>query len=233
MKIYNSSEIQIGNYMYLIYGKAGSGKTSTAKYLPGKKLLIAIDQSQEPAKGWTQTVIAEPDQQDLAFADQRFTAFFDQVETSFLPKIDAVVIDNISQLERLILRRFMDTTKDNRQAYQKTQEYFRSLATKFRFWHKPIYATAWETNFQEKDSLGAEVTQYTVDMNAKAMTAFTGLFDVVGRIYAEHDGKRVIQLQPTDQIFAKNRIDARSKTLPEHLFDGQEYTEEIIKKEEK
>ncbi|MDV7715258.1 AAA family ATPase [Oenococcus oeni] len=234
MKVYNSSDIQIGNYMYLVYGDAGSGKTSTARYLKGRKLLISLDQSQEPAKDWKDTVIAEPEEADLTTPYENITAFFDLVENKFLAKVDVVIIDNVSQLERLVLTELISKYKDNRQAYQAMQEYFRSLATKFRFWHKPIYVTAWEMNFQQSDSLGAQVTQYTVDMNAKARTAFTGLFDLVGRISADHEGKRVIQLQPTDQLFAKNRIDSRKKCLPEHLFDGQEYEEEInLEKEDK
>ncbi|MFT8628724.1 AAA family ATPase [Oenococcus sicerae] len=232
MKVYNAADIQIGNYLYLIYGDAGTGKTSTAKYLAGKKLLISLDQSAEPAKDWKDTVIAEPEEADLISPYENITAFFDLVEKSYLPKVDVVIIDNISQLERIILTELVGKYKDNRQAYQAMQEYFRSLATKFRYWHKPIYTTAWELSYQESDSLGGQVTKYTVDMNAKARAAFTGLFDVVGRIYADHAGKRLIQLQPTDQVFAKNRIDQRNKALPEHLFDGQAYTEESLKENE-
>lgn len=225
MKIYNAADIEVGNNMYLIYGDGGTGKTSTAQYFEGKKLLITLDQSQDVAKGWADTVVAEPEQRD--FND--IYNFLPRLLTEWLPtkldQFDMIIIDNISNIQAMALEQVMVTKKDNRQAYQEVQQWYRRIAETLRQLSKPVYVTGWEATFDETDAMGIKKTVYTVDLNTKARNAFAGLFDVVGRIHADETGQRMITLQPDGQTYAKNRLNARRECLPENLFNGKDTNE--------
>lgn len=225
MKIYNAADIELENNMYLIYGDGGTGKTSTAQYFKGKKLLITLDQSQDVAKAWANTVVSEPEPGDF---DDVYN-FLPWLLTTWLPpkldQFDMIIIDNISNIQSMALEQVMSTKKDNRQAYQEVQQWYRRIAETLRQLRKPVYVTGWETTFDETDAMGVKKTIYTLDLNTKARNAFAGLFDVVGRIHADETGRRIITLQPDGQTYAKNRLNARRACLPENLFNGQEEVE--------
>lgn len=238
MKVYNAADIELGNNMYLIYGAGGTGKTTTAKYFEGKKLLITLDQSQDVAKGWKNTVVVEPEKDDWNDIFNWIPWLLNEWVQPRLNQFDMVIIDNISNVEKVALEQVAATKNDNRQAYQEVQSWYRRIAETLRLWNKTIYVTGWETTFDETDSMGVKKTIYTLDLNAKARNAFAGLFDVVGRIHADDTGQRTITLQPDGQTFAKNRLNARRECLPENLFNGQDETKtftepKVLETEEK
>ena len=177
------------------------------------------------AKGWADTVVAEPEQRD--FND--IYNFLPRLLTEWLPtkldQFDMIIIDNISNIQAMALEQVMVTKKDNRQAYQEVQQWYRRIAETLRQLSKPVYVTGWEATFDETDAMGIKKTVYTVDLNTKARNAFAGLFDVVGRIHADETGQRMITLQPDGQTYAKNRLNARRECLPENLFNGKDTTE--------
>ena len=130
------------------------------------------------------------------------------------PKYQVIVLDNVTALQNLVLANINDS-KDNRQNYQALQLWFRDLGTILKESGKTIYATAHQID-NGADGMNSD-GRFAADMNEKTFNAFTGLFDLVGRIYLK-DGKRMIDMDPEKGNHAKNRIDERKLINADELI---------------
>ncbi|MGQ9412180.1 AAA family ATPase [Streptococcus pluranimalium] len=221
MKITKASDIQrTKNWRILIYGKAGLGKTSLIKYIPGKTLVLSMDNSEK--------VLAGSENIDVVNFDRENPSEF---MTEFLKEVDAVlndydnlVIDNISSFQSDWFieqgRKSKNGISNELQHYSQWTNYFLRVLTVI--YSKPIniYVTAWEDTHELNLETGQILTQYVPQIRVSVLNQLLGLTDVVGRILVNaKTGARGLILEGSEGTYAKNRLDDRTACKIEELFE--------------
>lgn len=191
--------------MYFIYGDGGTGKTSLTKLFDGRKLLLSFDGSTN--------ALTDTDDIDVISFEYSDAPNMQKLVMSYLSKqiakgeYQVIVLDNTTALQNWVLENIDGASKDGRQNYLKLQTWFRKLGDFLRESNLNILATAHQI---DNGSTGLDGKgRFEADMNGRTFNAFTGPFDVVGRIYKEN-GERFIDLDTENGNHAKNRLDDRS-----------------------
>lgn len=155
MKITKATEIKNNDSCYLIYGNPGFGKTSTAKYLPGKTIVINIDKSAKVLRGNENIDIADIDTHKI------WGEWLDTVKellNGAANDYDNIVIDNVSELFRACLANLGREGKNHRvpsQAdYQRVDFTILDSLRALLQLNKRIVFLAWETSDQWTDENG-------------------------------------------------------------------------------
>ncbi|MDY4510759.1 AAA family ATPase [Streptococcus hyovaginalis] len=221
MKITKASDLErTKNWRILIYGKAGLGKTSLIKYIPGKTLVLSMDNSEK--------VLAGSENIDVVNFDREHPSEF---MTEFLKEVDAVlndynnlVIDNISSFQSDWFieqgRKSKNGISNELQHYSQWTNYFLRVLTVI--YSKPIniYVTAWEDTHELNLETGQILTQYVPQIRTSVLNQLLGLTDVVGRILVNaKTGARGLILEGSEGTYAKNRLDDRTACKIEELFE--------------
>ncbi|HER3032908.1 TPA: AAA family ATPase [Streptococcus pyogenes] len=224
MKITKATEIKNNDSCYLIYGNPGFGKTSTAKYLPGKTIVINIDKSAKVLRGNENIDIADIDTHKI------WGEWLDTVKellNGAANDYDNIVIDNVSELFRACLANLGREGKNHRvpsQAdYQRVDFTILDSLRALLQLNKRIVFLAWETSDQWTDENGIIYNRVMPDIRTKILNNFLGLTDVVARLVKKttDDGEEVrgFILQPSASVYAKNRLDDRKGCKVEELFE--------------
>ncbi|HER1152095.1 TPA: AAA family ATPase [Streptococcus pyogenes] len=224
MKITKATEIKNNDSCYLIYGNPGVGKTSTAKYLPGKTIVINIDKSAKVLRGNENIDIADIDTHKI------WGEWLDTVKellNGAANDYDNIVIDNVSELFRACLANLGREGKNHRvpsQAdYQRVDFTILDSLRALLQLNKRIVFLAWETSDQWTDENGMIYNRVMPDIRTKILNNFLGLTDVVARLVKKttDDGEEVrgFILQPSASVYAKNRLDDRKGCKVEELFE--------------
>lgn len=216
MKFYKAGEIpKIGN-MYFIYGDGGTGKTSLTKLFDGRKLLLSFDGSTN--------ALTDTDDIDVISFEYSDAPNMQKLVMSYLSKqiakgeYQVVVLDNTTALQNWVLENIDGASKDGRQNYLKLQTWFRKLGDFLRESNLNILATAHQI---DNGSTGLDGKgRFEADMNGRTFNAFTGPFDVVGRIY-KNNGERFIDLDTENGNHAKNRLDDRTLIKANELLNTE------------
>lgn len=222
MEFKAAKDIDKTKAMYLIFGNPGTGKTTTATYLPGKTLLVAIDGSDRVLKDQPNIDVVELDKVDVADIVHQFNKILDAIEVKYLDKYDNIAFDNLSHLQDIVLSQLSMTNKDQRKAWGDMQNLIKQWIGRIRSWNKSIYATAWEMTETFENNDGTSSTYYDVLMNAKVRASVKGLFDVVGQTFI-YKNEHVVRLTPNGQSQVKNQVDKRNYCLTKDLFNGKEW----------
>jgi len=222
LNITPATEITDTNTTYLIYANPGLGKTSAIKYLKGKTLVIDIDKSSAVLKGSENIDIVSIDTHNI------WNTWIETV-TELLKgdysKYDNIVIDNVSELFRASLANLGRDGKNDRvpeqQHYQKVDFTILDSLRALKKLNKRIVFTAWETSDAWTTETGQSYNRAYPDIRNKILNNFMGLCDVVARLVvttdAEGNTKRGFVLQPTNSVYAKNRLDDRKGCLVDEL----------------
>ncbi|HHX5968639.1 TPA: AAA family ATPase [Streptococcus pyogenes] len=224
MKITKATEIKNNDSCYLIYGNPGFGKTSTAKYLPGKTIVINIDKSAKVLRGNENIDIADIDTHKI------WGEWLDTVKellNGAANDYDNIVIDNVYELFRACLANLGREGKNHRvpsQAdYQRVDFTILDSLRALLQLNKRIVFLAWETSDQWTDENGMIYNRAMPDIRTKILNNFLGLTDVVARLVKKttDDGEEVrgFILQPSASVYAKNRLDDRKGCKVEELFE--------------
>lgn len=224
MKITKATEIKNNDSCYLIYGNPGFGKTSTAKYLPGKTIVINIDKSAKVLRGNENIDIADIDTHKI------WGEWLDTVKellNGAANDYDNIVIDNVSELFRACLANLGREGKNHRvpsQAdYQRVDFTILDSLRALLQLNKRIVFLAWETSDQWTDENGMIYNRAMPDIRTKILNNFLRLTDVVARLVKKttDDGEEVrgFILQPSASVYAKNRLDDRKGCKVEELFE--------------
>lgn len=216
MKFYKAGEIpKVGN-MYFIYGDGGTGKTSLTKLFDGRKLLLSFDGSTN--------ALTDTDDIDVISFEYSDAPNMQKLVMSYLSKqiakgeYQVVVLDNTTALQNWVLENIDGASKDGRQNYLKLQTWFRKLGDFLRESNLNILATAHQI---DNGSTGLDGKgRFEADMNGRTFNAFTGPFDVVGRIYKDN-GERFIDLDTENGNHAKNRLDDRTLIKVNELLNTE------------
>lgn len=222
LNITPATEITDTNTTYLIYANPGLGKTSAIKYLKGKTLVIDIDKSSAVLKGSENIDIVSIDTHNI------WNTWIETV-TELLKgdysKYDNIVIDNVSELFRASLANLGRDGKNDRvpeqQHYQKVDFTILDSLRALKKLNKRIVFTAWETSDAWTTETGQSYNRAYPDIRNKILNNFMGLCDVVARLVvatdAEGNTKRGFVLQPTNSVYAKNRLDDRKGCFVDEL----------------
>lgn len=216
MKFYKAGEIpKVGN-MYFIYGDGGTGKTSLTKLFDGRKLLLSFDGSTN--------ALTDTDDIDVISFEYSDAPNMQKLVMSYLSKqiakgeYQVIVLDNTTALQNWVLENIDGASKDGRQNYLKLQTWFRKLGDFLRESNLNILATAHQI---DNGSTGLDGKgRFEADMNGRTFNAFTGPFDVVGRIYKDN-GERFIDLDTENGNHAKNRLDDRTLIKANELLNTE------------
>lgn len=222
LNITPATEITDTSATYLIYANPGLGKTSAIKYLKGKTLVIDIDKSSAVLKGSENIDIVSIDTHNI------WNTWIETV-TELLrgdySQYDNIVIDNVSELFRAALANLGRDGKNDRvpeqSHYQKVDFTIIDSLRALKKLKARIIFTAWETSDMWVTETGQSYNRAYPDIRNKILNNFMGLCDVVARLVVTTDAdgntKRGFVLQPTNSVYAKNRLDERKGCLVDEL----------------
>lgn len=217
MKLYEAGQVPLQPHMYFIYGDGGTGKTTLFKQFEGPKLLISFDLSTNVLRGDKDTDVMILVKEDVPIIQTRVEQAVNWAIHQ--NKYKSIALDNMSSLQNLVLENIDNKAKDNRQNYQKLQLWFRQLGQTLRSINMNVYATAHQVDNGTAGLTGKG--RYSADMNEKTFNAFTSMFDFVGRIYKQDNG-RWIDCDPENGNHGKNRIDSRTKFKANELIEHKQ-----------
>ena len=226
MKIINLQEQKRSkNWRICIYGKPGTGKTSTVKFLKGATFVLDLDNS---GKVWAGENI-QAGQFDRTKPIEEMNDFISKILTNVSKQFDNLVIDNVSSLQRdWFVERGRDTKSginNELQDYSAWTNYFTRLISAIYQADCNVLVTAWERQRQITTETGQTFNQYVPDLRDSVINDFMGLTDIVGRLLINpKNGSRGLILEGNDGIYAKNRLDKRKSCKVEELFtfDGDD-----------
>lgn len=215
------------DYSILIFAQAGTGKTTTAKYLPGKTLVIDVDR--------TSNVLAGEKNIDIVFLDtkrpyQSTKQLLKTIHDEYLDQYDNIFFDNISEFENAWFGEKANESKTREGKEMGTPQladynaygyYMTDMIRYINSWRgvNKVF-TAWETTRQIETSGGQTYNQFIPDIREKILNNVLGLMNMVGRLVInEETGNRGFILHPTNSIFAKNQLDERKNCLQKELFN--------------
>ncbi|WP_411155784.1 AAA family ATPase [Lacticaseibacillus paracasei] len=219
------------NWKVLIYGKPGVGKTSAARELSGKTLLLSLDNSHRVLADfdidvWKDPTL-DPDDESAMFdrihPNESLTRFLEEHGTN---KNDYTnfVIDNVSSLEKDWFveqgRKSHNKISNEIQDYGMWSNYFsRIMTTILLIPNVNVLVTAWENTRDVTSETGQSFSQYAPAIRDSVRDGLLGLTDVVGRVViSTKTNHRGVILAGSDAIFAKNRLDDRTACAIEDLF---------------
>lgn len=224
MKITKATDLKINDTCYLIYGNPGYGKTSTAKYLSGKTLVVNIDKSAKVLRGIENIDIADVDTHKIW---ESWLTLVNELVEGGAKEYDNIVVDNVSELFRACLANLGRDGNNHRvpsQAdYQRVDFTILDSLRALLQLNKRIVFIAWESSDKWTDENGMIYNRAMPDIREKILNNFLGLTDVVARLVKKitDDGEEVrgFILQPSASVYAKNRLDDREGCKIEDLFN--------------
>ena len=224
MQIINAKDIKKPSSLRIIYGNPGLGKTSTVKFMPGKKLVIDLDGTSSVLKGDNNIDITYLDDKDNP--RESLPKLLQEIKDNYSDKYDGFVLDNISELENAVLTEYGKKGNNHGvpgiQNYQQLQFFELDVIRYLKNFDKNVLVTAWETTDEYTSENGQTFSRSFPQIRKPILTNVMGLALQVGRLsVSPKSGQRGFQLMPTDSVFAKNQIDNRKGCLQSDLFkDG-------------
>lgn len=229
MPAFDWKEAPKENYRWLVYGVPGVGKTTLSKYLKGKTYLLSLDNSFRRIPFWqgnNDIWVVDTDKPIEDIQD-----FYDSFDPN---KYDNLVVDNISNLQKLFFIEKAKETKtglDNKMSdYNEWTTYVTRFVSSIFKWNINILVTAWETQTKVTDPSGQEFMQFGPDIRPNPRDYLMGNCDLVARmIQKPQTGERGLIMQGSIDTYAKNRLDGRKGCKAEELFKKTDLDKAIDK----
>ena len=246
----NISKIDVGNLPFtaLLYCKPGVGKSTAigliAERSEGNTLVLDVDRTiqrtlakGEVVKDISKIYVQEIENKGKIEKDGNvlckgtfaaWTETLQEITKEFLQEnnITTVAVDNISELERCILSDLGAQGKNKGVPAMADYQYMQfKLVNSLRYmksWGVNIVWTAWELSEQFTHPDGTQYTRLMPKISAKIVDNICGLCDIVGWIAVNKDGEHHILLEATQNIYAKNQVDARKSCKVDEFYVKKE-----------
>ena len=243
----NLSKIETSNLPYtaLLYCKPGVGKSTAigliAERSEGNTLVLDVDRTitrtlakKEVVKDTDKVFVTQIENRGKNDANgskgtfAAWTEALNEITPEFLKEHDirTVAVDNISELERCILSDLGQQGKNKGVPAMADYQYMQfKLVNSLRFmksWGVNVIWTAWETVEPFTHPDGTQYSRLMPKVSAKIVDNICGLCDMVGWIGVNKDGDHMILLKATQNIYAKNQIDARENCRVEDFVMRKE-----------
>lgn len=214
-------------YAGLIYGQIGSGKTVNATLVPGRKLLIATDNSHVVLRNFKRDNLEILPMED--YLDEDGNPILIETLSSAINsgKYDCIIVDNISEVfDKAILD--YDASgqyKDMRKAYLIVYNALKRVARKAAFANCNMLFTAWEDAVEiPLDDKGSRGLRLQPKLPMKILDNFCGLMNIVARVENQIDKKGNTRwfyvMKGTKQRYGKDQVYCRDVCMPEDIFTG-------------
>jgi phage nucleotide-binding protein len=221
MQIIKASEITTPTLRCVVYAQAGMGKTSIAKILNKKTLVIDVDRSTIVLKGAPNI--------DIIYLEENLSNLKECVEfiQNNAKKYELVFFDNVSQLEKNMLTVFGDKGKNDgvpaQSDYQRMQFKIYDYIKKILMCETNVIITAWEIIGNTVNSDTGECgLRLEPQMNNKILNYVLGLCNTVAHYEKKtlEDGtdKRYLRLASSKSCYAKDQIQGRAYCELEDLI---------------
>lgn len=227
MEIVKAADISKGkDFSALIYAQPGTGKTTTAKYLPGKTLVIDVDRTTNVLSGLPNIDIVYLDTIHPAIKTKQLLK---DIHDNYLDKYDNIFFDNLSEFEQSWFGEKANESKTKsgkdmgtpqQGDYNQYTYYLHDMIQYINSWKNinKIY-TAWEGGRDIVSPEGQSFTQLIPDIREKSVNKIMGLMNVVARLVINDETKnRGYLLSPTPAYYVKNQIDNRTFAMQADLF---------------
>ncbi len=207
MEIKGAKDITTDGVKALVYGTAGTGKTTLSSTLDHKRTLIVSFES------GLLSLLDEPGSETIQYVEVTTLEELNNVYTELCKpdrqkEFDNIFIDSISEISELVLATVKANPKiykgmqDNMKLYMITQEEMIKIAKAFRdLKGYNIFMTA----LAEPYVKNMKETMRPMMVGQKLGAKMLSLFDFIFYMAAEDDGKRVIFTQPSTTYEAKSR----------------------------
>ena len=208
----------------LLYGKPGSGKTSTVNYLKGRTLLLDIDGTSQVLSGNENVDVVQFEQENPR---QTLVEFYGYAK-AHAKEYDNVFVDNLSYYQKLWLkdagkRNAKNESMPRMQDYAIFDNHILDIIQAFKELPLNVIFTAWETQRQINDSTGIQsFNQFYPELREKALNSVMGTIPVVARITSYEDEQGIHRgaiFQETIEVYAKNQLDQRPSCPIEKIFE--------------
>lgn len=230
----------ISGFSACIYASGGAGKTSMVKMLPpDETLYISIDDSSFPIRerNFYYVQLPKPTQENPTGFVKELNNVYESIRTDKNCPFKYIVIDSISELERYFtyqsiykrndMKRQVDigdsiaTLKDYGDAAVLTYKYiinFRDLKNSSNTASGNVINTFFIANEMSEEIIKTEtktLKKILPFLTGKTSAKLRDAVDILGYIQVLDNGERQLQLNPSQEIEAKNRF----QTLQSHKID--------------
>lgn len=219
----------------LAYCAPGVGKSTfigiVGEQSEGRTLVLDIDRTFVPTMRKDE-VVHDFDRIDVWQIDNVHTwtdwteklKELDSMKASGKLDYENICVDNISELERCILSDLGSQGKNKGVPAQADYQYMQfKLVNSLRFLKSlgvNVYLTAWEVTEQFQNPDGSSYSRLYPKMSVKIVDNICGLCDVVGKIRVNKEGQRGIQMEASQNVYAKNQRDTRKVCAVEEFLNG-------------
>ncbi|BAK15823.1 hypothetical protein SSIL_1400 [Solibacillus silvestris StLB046] len=218
MQIQNGADITKSKKVNaIIYSKPGDGKTSVARLLPGKTLVLDIDGTSQVLASHANVDVAKIDGEDAHNSILKFYA----LAKANIANYDNVFIDNLTHYQKLWLLNKGEKTKSGMpelKDYALLDNHLLKLVETFNALDANVVFTAWETTREIVEEGGSKYNQFIPDIRDKIVNHIMGIEHVVARLVKKADGTRGFILEGNQSMYAKNHLDDRSGCLQNELI---------------
>lgn len=221
MHILKGSEIKTNKITALMFSPPGIGKTYALGDLPGKTLIIDIDQGTSVLKDHPNAKNIDIIRMDENLSDMKDVLAMLEEKCAY----NNVCLDSLSELERASLAILGRTGKNGGAPelghYNQVNFKIVDLCRRLRALPANLVLTAWQTSVEIVAVGGEKYNRAAPMLTGKSADNVCGICDIVGElIVSPKDGKRYIRLAAQADLVAKDRIFKREFCEPKDLLGG-------------
>lgn len=178
-----STDLNLSSLCLFVFGPSGIGKTSLTKTLPGKKVIVSLENGclsvagEETIDIYDCCVDGNGKELDRARRVEKFIYFFKEILPKH-PEFDWVIVDSMTELGQLLVEFLKKKYPDRKDSFPMWGEYSDSLLAickSLRDCRRNVYITALDS--VDKDEAGRRFTG--IDVAGKISSRIPALFDEV------------------------------------------------------